>query len=142
MEKTVIILKPDCMKAGLSGIVLDRFIKAGFNIVACKMMGLSSELLREHYAHHADKPYFPEIEEFMSSRPVLVLILEGEQVIERVRDLLGPTDSEQAPEGTIRGDLGENKMLNIAHASDSVEAAKEEMERFFSAEEIFASEAV
>lgn len=138
MEKTLIILKPDCMQANLGGKVLERFLGEGFQIVACKMMRLESDLLKTHYSHIADKPFFPEIEEFMSSAPVIVLILEGENVISRVRDLLGPTDSTAAPKGTIRGDYGTDKMLNICHASDGPETAAAEIDRFFKPEEVFA----
>lgn len=138
MEQTLIILKPDCMARGLAGEVLARFERVGFNVVACKMMSLSSPLLREHYAHIADKPFFPEIENFMSSRPVVVLVLCGPNIINRVRALLGPTDSQQAAAGTIRGDFGTDKMLNIAHASDSPEAAAAEVARFFKPDEVFA----
>lgn len=138
MEKTLIILKPDCMERNLVGEVLSRFAASGFRLVACKMMRLSHDLLTVHYAHLADKPFFPEIEKFMSSRPVLVLILEAPNAVAKMRDLLGPTDSTIAPKGTIRGDLGTSKMLNIAHASDSVQAANEEIKRFFKPEEVFA----
>lgn len=139
MNQTLIILKPDCMAKNLAGAVLDRFQKAGFAIVACKMMQLTSAVLREHYAHVADKPFFPEIESFMSSRPVIVLVLQGDQVIDRVRELLGPTDSQQAPKGTIRGDMGTDKMTNICHASDSPESAAAEIKRFFQSGEVFVS---
>lgn len=131
MEKTLIILKPDCMEKKLAGEVIDRFEKAGFTIVDAKMEQLGSQVLREHYAHVADKPFYPEIEAFMSSRPVLILILEGVDVVNRVRELLGPTDSAVAPVGTIRGDLGTDKMVNMVHASDSPENAEEEIRRFF-----------
>lgn len=131
MEKTLIILKPDCMEKKLAGEVIGRFEKAGFEILDAKVMQLTPELLREHYAHVADKPFYPEIEVFMSSRPVLVLILGGESAINRVRDLLGPTDSKVAPAGTIRGDLGTDKMVNVVHASDSPENAADEIRRFF-----------
>lgn len=137
MEKTLIILKPDCMERNLAGAVLARFADAGFRVVACKMMQLGSEVLKTHYAHLADKPFFPEIEGFMSSRPVIALILEADNAVAKMRDLLGPTDSTIAPKGTIRGDLGTTKMENIAHASDSVEAAQDEIERFFKSEEVF-----
>lgn len=137
MAKTLIILKPDCMKQKRAGETLARFEKEGFEVVACKMMRLAPDLLREHYSHVADKPFFPEIEQFMSSRPVIVMILEGENAVERVRDILGPTDSTAAPKGTIRGDMGTDMMKNIAHASDSPETARVEIERFFSAGEIF-----
>ena len=137
MEKTLIILKPDCMEKNLAGQVLARFEDAGFRVVACKMTCLEDELLKVHYAHLADKPFFPEISKFMSSAPVLILILESENAIEKARDLLGPTDSTIAPKGTIRGDLGQTKMLNIAHASDSPETAVAEIERFFKSQEVY-----
>ena len=137
MQKSLILLKPDCLGGKIVGEVIARFERAGYDIVACKMIQLDSVVLKEHYAHVADLPFFPEIASFMSSRPVIALILQGENVVEAVRGLLGPTDSTQAPEGTIRGDLGTNKMRNVIHASDSVESAKVEIERFFSSEEIF-----
>lgn len=139
MEKTLIILKPDCMDRNLVGPVLSRFTESGFRIIACKMMHLSRELLKIHYAHLADKPFFPEIEKFMNARPVMILVLEAPNAVVKMRDLLGPTDSTIAPKGTIRGDLGTSKMLNIAHASDSPQAAQEEIERFFKPEEVFAT---
>ena len=131
MEETLIILKPDCMKKRIAGEVISRFEKAGFNIVAAKVMQLDSAILDKHYAHVSNLPFFPKIKDFMSEQPVIVLVLSGENVITKVRELLGPTDSTQAPKGTIRGDLGTDKMQNIAHASDSPEAAKEEKARFF-----------
>jgi len=137
MEKTLIILKPDCMDAGKVGEVIARFENAEFAIIAAKMAKLDSEILREHYAHVADKPFFPEIEEFMSSRTVVLLVLEGNNVVQEVRNLLGPTDSTKAPAGTIRGDLGTDMMRNVVHASDSVENAVIEIDRFFQPDEIF-----
>jgi nucleoside-diphosphate kinase len=131
------LLKPDCLGGKIVGEVIARFEKAGYDIVACKMIQLDSAVLNEHYAHVADLPFFPDIAEFMSSRPVVALILQGENVVQGVRDLLGPTDSTQAPEGTIRGDLGTDKMKNVVHASDSSESAKVEIERFFASDEIF-----
>jgi nucleoside-diphosphate kinase len=139
MEKTLIIFKPDCMEQRHAGNVLDRFEKAGFTLVGCKMIQLTPKVLREHYAHVADKPFYPEIEKFMSSRPVLVLALEGDSVVSKVRDLLGPTDSRKAPKGTIRGDFGTEMMKNVVHASDSVENAKIELARFFSPGEILSA---
>lgn len=136
MERTLILCKPDCMEKNLAGQVIARFEKAGLSIVAAKMLRLTPALLDEHYAHIKDRPFFPEIVTFMSSRPVLALILQGDQAVSRVRDLLGPTDSRKAAPGTIRGDLGTNNMLNIAHASDSVENAALEVKRFFLPEEI------
>lgn len=138
MDKTFLILKPDCLAAAQAGQVIARFEAAGFEIVAAKMARLDPALLREHYAHIADKPFYPEIEAFMSSRPVLFLILQGGNAVQRVRDLLGPTDSTKAPAGTIRGDLGTDVMRNVVHASDSDENAAIEIARFFQDEEVFA----
>jgi len=141
MEKTLIILKPDCMERRLAGIVLARFEAAGFDIQACKMTRLTSAVLREHYAHVADKPFYPDIEAFMSSRPVIVAVLTGANVIAKVRELLGPTNSKVAPKGTIRGDYGTEMMRNVCHASDSPAAAEAEVRRFFRPDEVFAAEA-
>src|SRR5271170_3510639 len=140
MERTLIIFKPDCIEKRHVGNVLDRFEKAGFSIVGCKMTLLSPTILREHYAHVADLPFYPEIEKFMSSRPVIVMALQGHSVVAKVRDLLGPTDSRKAPKGTIRGDFGTEMMKNVVHASDSVENAEIEVARFFDASELFSSQ--
>ncbi|MDR1433393.1 MAG: nucleoside-diphosphate kinase [Puniceicoccales bacterium] len=131
MERTLIILKPDCMRRQLAGRVISRLEDAGLRIADCKIMVLDEKLLNEHYAHLTHLPFFLEITDFMESVPVMVIILEGNGAVERVRNLLGPTDSQKAPAGTIRGDLGLDKMRNIAHASDSVEAAELEVARFF-----------
>jgi len=137
MERSLIILKPDAFAKRKVGAVIDRFEQAGFDVVGAKLMALDSAILREHYAHIADKPFFPEIEAFMGSRPVLVLALQGEGVIERIRGLIGPTNSQAAPAGTVRGDWGTDVMRNLVHASDGPEAATAELARFFKAEEIF-----
>ena len=136
MQQTLILLKPDCLEKKVAGQVIGRFEEKGYEIKASKMLLLDDDLLREHYAHVAELPFFPEIASFMSSRPVLALILEGEKVIQGVRDLLGPTDSNAAPAGTIRGDLGTDKMKNVVHASDGENSAAAEIERFFKFREI------
>ena len=136
MQRTLILLKPDCLEKQVSGQVISRFEEKDYSIIASKMIQLDQQLLLEHYAHVADLPFFPEIAEFMSSRPVLALVLEGEDVIKGIRDLLGPTDSTTAPPGTIRGDLGTDRMKNVAHASDSPESALVEINRFFEADQI------
>lgn len=138
MQKSLIIFKPDCMEKKHVGAVVDRFEKAGFTIIGCKMIRLTPALLREHYAHVATKPFYPDIEKFMSSLPVLVLALQGDDVVAKVRDLLGPTDSRKAAKGTIRGDFGADMMVNVVHASDSEENGRIEIARFFKSEEIFA----
>ena len=137
MERTFIILKPDCIEKGIVGQVIKRFEDEGFSIVAIKMAQLESSILKEHYAHVASLPFFPDIEAFMSSRPVVLMALEGENAIQRVRDLLGPTDSTKAPKGSIRGDFGTDMMRNVVHASDGPETAAAELNRFFDAAELF-----
>ena len=138
MQKTFVILKPDCMGKHLAGTVLNRFESTGFEVIGCKMARLSAALLREHYAHVASKPFYPEIEAFMSERPVIMLALQGADAVQRVRDLLGPTDSRKAAKGTIRGDFGADMMRNVVHASDSVDNAKAELARFFKPDELYA----
>lgn len=136
-ETTLILLKPDCVEKRLNGEVIKRFESEGFSIRGCKMLQLTEPLLKEHYAHIADKPFFPDVANFMKSKPVIAIALTGDNVIAHVRDLLGPTDSKVAPKGTIRGDYGEDKMTNIVHASDSPENAALEIERFFNHAELF-----
>ena len=119
------------------GQVLARFESAGLRIRGIKMLKFSDALLSEHYAHIASKPFFPEVQRFMQQTPVIALALSGDNVVARVRDLLGPTDSKKAAKGTIRGDLGVDVMVNVCHASDSLEAAAVELKRFFAAGELF-----
>ena len=107
-ERTLIILKPDCMEKRLMPEVLGRFFAAGLDIAACKMARLDESVLEVHYAHIAGKPYYPPLVEFMKRRPVIIAVLEGDNAIKKVRELLGPTNSQEAPKGTIRGDFGEN----------------------------------
>jgi nucleoside-diphosphate kinase len=137
METTLILLKPDCMTKGHCGDVLQRFEKEGFRIRGCKMLFMTDELLREHYAHIAAKPFFPEVIEFMQSSPVIAVALEAENAVEKVRTLLGPTDSKKAAKGTIRGDFGVDVMVNVVHASDSLDTSKLELVRFFKSGELF-----
>ncbi|MDC3335319.1 nucleoside-diphosphate kinase [Opitutales bacterium] len=136
MQRSLILLKPDCIQKAIVGQVISRFEDSSYSIIACKMIQLDETLLNEHYAHVAELPFFPEIAEFMSSCPVLALVLEGENVIQGVRDLIGPTDSTVAPKGTIRGDLGTDRMKNVVHASDSPDSALAEINRFFDADQI------
>ncbi len=135
-EISLILLKPDTVSKGRCGEILKRFEAQGFKVRGMKMMRLSSEILAEHYSHLADKPFFPTIVEFMQSAPVVAVAVSGENAISRVRDLLGPTDSTKADKGTIRGDLGEDMMVNCAHASDSPESAAAELKRFFAEGEV------
>jgi nucleoside-diphosphate kinase len=140
MQRSLILLKPDAVQNKICGKVIDRFESAGFVIRACKMVHLSPEVLRDHYAHIAEKPFYPEVENFMRSAPVIALVIEGDDVIAKVRDMLGVTDSKLAAPGTIRAEFGSkaenSKMINVAHASDSAEAAEAEIKRFFAPGEV------
>lgn len=124
------------MEKRQAGEVLRRFESIGLRLIGAKMTRLTESLLAEHYSHIVDRPFYPEIAAFMQSRPVLALILEGDDAVARVREVLGPTDSRKAAPGTIRGDLGTDNMRNMVHASDSVENAELEVRRFFKPEEV------
>nr|WP_314630447.1 nucleoside-diphosphate kinase [uncultured Mogibacterium sp.] len=131
MEKTYIMLKPDCVKRGLMGEVISRIERKGYKIVDAKMMNLDEAILKEHYAHLADKPFFPEIVAFMTSGPVLGMIVEGENAVQGMRIIMGATKFEEATAGTIRGDFAHNTSENLIHGSDSLENAEIEIKRFF-----------
>ncbi len=136
-ERSLILLKPDAVEKKICGKVIARFEEAGLTLRSCKMLRLNPAVLREHYAHIADKPFYPEVESFMSSKPVIGLVLEGEDAIAKIREMLGSTDSKKAAPGTLRNEFGVDMMVNVAHASDGPEAAEAEIRRFFSEEEIF-----
>ena len=131
IERTYIMLKPDCVKRGLIGKVLARIEDKGYKITNMKMMNLNESILREHYAHLADKPFFPEILSYMVSGPVVGMIVEGENVVKGMRILMGATRFEEAEAGTIRGDFAVSTSENIIHGSDSVENGEIEIKRFF-----------
>jgi len=137
MEKTVVLIKPDGVKKHIIGKVIDYFEKAGLTIVALKLIKLNQKLLDTWYAHHKDKLFFPELSRFMMETPVVAIILEGENAVDKVREIIGPTDSDKAPKGTVRGDYGEGVQRNVVHASDSLERAEFEIELLFKKEEIF-----
>ena len=136
-EKTLILFKPDAVAKQLCGKVLARFEENGLKILGLKMFRCTEALLKEHYAHIADKPFFPEVLGFMQETPVIAMALQGENAVNRVRELLGPTDSTKAAKGTIRGDFGKDMMVNVCHASDSPESATAELKRFFQDSELF-----
>ncbi|MBQ0135236.1 MAG: nucleoside-diphosphate kinase [Oscillospiraceae bacterium] len=131
MERTYIMLKPDCVKRGLMGEVINRIEKKGFKITNMKMMNLDEAILKEHYAHIADKPFFPGILEYMTSGPVVAMIVEGDNAVLGMRTLMGATKYEDALAGTIRGDYATSTGNNIIHGSDSVENGEIEIKRFF-----------
>lgn len=135
-EKTLVLIKPDGIQRGLIGEVLHRFERKGLKIVGMKMMTLDEAVLREHYAHIADKPFFPGVSAFMQSSPVIALCLEGLEVVAAVRKIVGITKAREAEAGSIRGDFAMSVACNVVHASDSVETAQAEVPRFFKADEI------
>ena len=137
MEESLVLLKPDCLEGRKCGEVLKRFEEADFEVYGVKMMRLSDEILQEHYSHLTDLPFFPEIQGFMQSSPVVAIALRGETAITRIREMVGPTDSTVAQKGTLRGDFGQDKMKNVVHASDSVENGQAELKRFFTEDELF-----
>ena len=131
-ERTYIMLKPDCVKRGLIGEVISRIEKKGFKIENMKMIQLDEKILREHYAHIADKPFFPGVLDYMQSGPVVAMIVTGDNAIKGMRNLMGPTNYDEAKSGTIRGDFATSTGENIIHGSDSPETAEAEIKRFFS----------
>ena len=137
MDKTLIILKPSTIQRGLIGKVIDRFQQKGLTVAGIKMMKLDETILREHYAHLVDRPFFPSLLRSMMATPVIVMCLKGKDVVEVVRAMTGATNSRKAAPGTIRGDFGMSGQENIIHASDSNENAEIEVNRFFKPEEIF-----
>lgn len=135
-EKTVIIIKPDGVQRGLIGEVIKRLETKGLKIVGFKFLYLNEDKLREHYAHHVEKPFYPGLEAFMKSSPVAVICAEGKGAVGAVRLIAGVTYAGQADAGTIRGDLAMG-MCNVVHCSDSIESAEQEVQRFFGEDEIF-----
>jgi nucleoside-diphosphate kinase len=136
MERTLILLKPVCVQRRLVGEVISRFEKKGFNLVAMKMLRITPELARQHYAEHVDKPFYPGLEAFITGAPVVAMIIEGLEAIRVVRDMLGATSGLKAAAGTIRGDLSSSRQMNLVHASDGPDAATREIELYFHTDEI------
>ena len=136
MERTLILCKPDCVQRRLVGRVLGRFEDKGLNIIAIKMLQVTPELAREHYAEHVDKPFYPELEGFITGAPVVAAVIEGLEAIRVVREMLGATNGLKATAGTIRGDFSSSQQKNLAHASDSAESAEREIGLYFSADDI------
>ncbi len=136
-ERTVVLIKPDGMQKQVVGQIIDRFERAGLQLVALKMIRLTEEILKTWYAHHADKPFFPQLVADMMATPVVAMVLEGEGAIQKVFDICGVTDPAEAAPGTIRKDFGESKPKNVVHRSDSPEAAAKEIDLLFAKEELF-----
>src|SRR3954453_23934710 len=136
MERTLIIFKPDAVQRGLCGEILTRFEKKGLQLVGMKMMKIPAQLAETHYAPHKGKPFYEGLVKFMTSSPVLVLALEGKDVIAISRKMMGATFGSKAEPGTIRGDFGVSNSFNLIHGSDSPQAADKELKLFFNPDEL------
>lgn len=136
LERTFVLLKPDAVARKLTGEILGRFERKGLKTVALKLLKVTPELSKRHYAEHVSKPFYPMLEEFITSGPVVALVLEGPGAIGVVRTMLGPTNGRDAAPGTIRGDFGLSRQMNMVHGSDGPEAAAREIPIYFQPEEL------
>ncbi|WP_102692517.1 nucleoside-diphosphate kinase [Rummeliibacillus pycnus] len=136
IQKTFLMVKPDGVKRQLVGDIVDRFERKGFVLKGAKLMQISQELAEKHYAEHADKPFFGELVEFITSGPVFAMVWEGENVISVARLMMGATNPAESQPGTIRGDYSTTVSHNVIHGSDSLASAEREIGLFFKAEEI------
>ncbi|MEQ8787915.1 MAG: nucleoside-diphosphate kinase [Pirellulaceae bacterium] len=136
MERTLVLLKPDCVQRRLMGRVISRFEEKGLNVIAMKMLRVTPELSKQHYAEHVSKPFYPGLEQFITGAPVVAMIVEGLEVIRVVREILGATSGLKAAAGTIRGDYSSSRQMNLVHASDGPEAAAREIGLYFSDDEV------
>jgi nucleoside-diphosphate kinase len=136
MEQTLSIIKPDAVKKGVIGKIIDRFESNGLRIAAMKKMQLTDQTAGEFYEVHKERPFFGELVEFMTSGPVVVMVLEGENAVAKNRELMGATDPKEAEKGTIRADFAESIDANAVHGSDSLENADREIKFFFSKIEV------
>ncbi|QQR49893.1 nucleoside-diphosphate kinase [Candidatus Nomurabacteria bacterium] len=136
-EQSLIIIKPDTLQRNLVGEIISRFERKGLKVIGLKMMTVDDAVLKEHYAHIVDKPFFPGILNYMKSTPVVVVALSGINAISAIRLIVGPTRGYEAGAGTIRGDYSMSAQSNLVHASDTVEAGEIEIKRFFDSKELF-----
>ncbi|MEN6290610.1 MAG: nucleoside-diphosphate kinase [Methanobacterium sp.] len=136
MERSFVMLKPDAVLRRLMGTVLTRFEERGLKLVAVKMMNISEELAKEHYGEHKEKPFFNDLVSYITSAPVLAMVIEGDDCISLIRKMVGATNPKEADLGTIRGDYALDTGRNIIHASDSPASAKREIALFFNDSEI------
>jgi nucleoside-diphosphate kinase len=131
MERTLILVKPDAFARNLSGEIIARFERKGLRLAALKQMTMTSELAEQHYAEHAEKPFFGELTSFITSGPLVAMVLEGDRAIEAARQVIGATDPLKAAPGSIRGDFATEVGQNMVHGSDAPESAAREVALFF-----------
>ena len=135
-ERTLILVKPDGVQRRLVGRILSRFEERGLKIVGLKMLRVTPELSKKHYAEHVSKPFYPLLESFITAGPIVAMVAEGPEAITVVRDMLGPTNGRASPPGTIRGDYGLSRQMNLVHGSDGPEAAAREIPLYFTPDEL------
>ncbi len=136
-ERTLVLLKPDAVQRGFIGEITTRIERKGLKIIGMKMLKMTPTLAKEHYAHLVGKPFYSDLEKFMTSNPIIAIVVEGKEAVEVVRTLCGPTNATKASAGTIRGDFSNSTSRNVIHASDSKEIAAKEIQRFFKHDELF-----
>lgn len=136
MERTFVMVKPDGVKRGIVGEIISRLERRGFKLIAVKMLRLTPQISRRHYAEHVNKDFYPALEAYITSGPVVAMVWEGKNAVAAVRQMMGPTNPLNAPSGTIRGDYALDMGRNVIHGSDSVESAKREIALYFSEKEI------
>ena len=136
MERTLVLLKPDCVQRRLIGRLLARFEDKGLTFVALKMLRITPELAKKHYAEHVGKPFYPGLEAFITSAPVVAVAVEGVEAIRVVREMLGATSGLKAAAGTLRGDFSSSRQMNLVHASDGPQAAARELDLYFQPQEL------
>lgn len=137
MQKSVVLVKPDGIQRGLIGEIIARFERKGLKLVALKMVQLEPQLLEKWYVHHKDKPFFKNLQSFMTSQPIVAMVWEGLECIEAMRKLCGVTKGRAAEAGSIRGDFAMSQSNNLIHASDSEESAEKEMGLLFNLDEVY-----
>lgn len=136
LERSLVLLKPDCVQRRLMGRVITRLEEKGLNVIAMKLMSVSQELARRHYAEHVEKPFYPGLEAYITSGPIVAMVVEGPEAIQVIRTMVGATNGLQAAAGTIRGDFSTSNQMNLVHASDGPESATREIAIFFSQGEL------
>jgi nucleoside-diphosphate kinase len=137
MERSLVLIKPDAMQRALAGQIISRLERKGLKIIAVKMLHMDKNLARRHYAIHEGKAFFDDLVSFITSRPLIAIVFQGENAVRIIRQMMGATDPANSPGGTIRGDFAIDVGHNLVHGSDSPENASKEIDLFFSAEEIF-----
>jgi nucleoside-diphosphate kinase len=136
IEKSLILFKPDAVKRQICGKLLSRLEDKGLKVIGLKMLLITKELAAKHYAEHVQKPFYPMLESFITSGPSIAVAVEGPQAIEVVRTLMGKTNSRESAPGTIRGDMGISRQMNLIHGSDGPSAAEKELAVYFKPEEL------